>query len=215
MNRTVSLALIFFISLTLSLTAQEAIEKNAELSGLITDYDNKPIKGVRIFVDSVKTKVKTDKAGLYNISLSPKSKLITAFSVKHGLIDIDYTGQNKINFVFPKDSPLLTKKQFAELGYGSSNGSVDYSGYPDIFQLFRAKFPNTEVVGQDVFIKGTGARLTGTGGRYKPLYIVNGSMVNNIANIAPVNIKSISVERTKSSLYGARGAGGVIKIKLK
>ena len=147
--------------------------------------------------------------------ISPKTKLITVFSSKHGLIDIDYTGQNKINFIFPKELTVISKKEFSDLGYGINNldNSPDYSSYTDIFQLFRAKFQNVEVIGENIFIKGSGISVNG--GRMSPIFVVNGTQVNNISIIAPSNIKRISVERGNTSLYGSRGAGGVIKIKLK
>lgn len=215
MNRIISLAVILIISITMTSTAQEEVLKKAELTGIITDYGNKPIKGVRIFVDSLKTKVKTDKKGFYKILLSSENKLITAFSADHGLIDIDYTGQNKINFIFPKNSPILTKKQFRDLGYGASKDGFnpDYSSYSDIFQLLKSKFQNIVVSNGTVRIAGTGMSLSS--GTYPPIFIVNGTQVTNIAGISPSDIKNISVEKANTSLYGSRGAGGVIKIKLK
>lgn len=215
MNRIISLAVILIISITITSTAQEKVLKKVELTGVITDYDKKPIKGVRIFVDSLKTKAKTDKKGFYKILLSSENKLITAFSANHGLIDIEYTGQDKINFIFPKNNPILTKKQFIDLGYGASKdgNNPDYSSYSDIFQLLKSKFQNIVVSDGTVRIIGTGMSLSR--GTYPPIFIVNGSQVTNISAISPSDIKYISVEKGNTSLYGSRGAGGVIKIKLK
>ncbi len=214
MRKIILLVPIFIFSAIITSTAQGKSTKK-ELTGIVTDYDNNPIKGVRIFIDSLKTKVKTDKKGVYKISLSNKNKLVTAFSSKHGLIDIEYTGQDKINFIFPKELVVISKKEFSDLGYGakSFDNGPDYSSYTDILQLFRSKFQNVEVIGENVFIKGSGISVNG--GRMSPIFIVDGTQVNNINAIAPSDIKYISIERGNTSLYGSRGAGGVIKIKLK
>lgn len=189
------------------------------MSGTIKDYEDKPIKKVRIFIDSLKTKVKSDKNGAYKILVSNENKLITAFSEKHGVIDIDYNGEKKINFIFPKDEVTITKKELWKMGYGISNYSsplIDYSSYTDIFQLLRTRFQNVKVIGEDIRIKGAGSSLS-NGGDFgiTPIFTVNGSQVFSISRINPADIKSISVNRATSSLYGSRGAGGIIKIVLK
>jgi len=50
-----------------------------------------------------------------------------------------------------------------------------------------------------------------------PIYIVNGKEVNDIKNLNPNNIESISVLKEGSglALYGKRGRGGVIMVKTK
>ena len=216
MNRILLFLTVIALSSTLSLSAQQNTSKKVQLTGMVTDYNNKPIKGARIFVDSLKTKVKTNKKGEYKIMVSDKNKLITVFSGDHGLIDIDYTGQAKINFIFPESVKIFSKKEFAQMGYGTSvydENEVDYSSYTDIFQLLKSKFPNIQVTGETVRLRDSGSSITG--GLLEPLYLVNGSQVSNIASINPADIKSIDVSRTTTSLYGSQGAGGIIKIKLK
>jgi hypothetical protein len=214
MRKVITIVILFVFFLGISSSAQVNTHEKKELTGIIINYDNIPIKGVRIFVDSMKTNIKTDKKGFYKILLSDQIKIITAYSPSYGKMDVDYKGQDTINFVFPKDNQVFDKKEFKSLGYGVSNYGDDYSQYRDIFQIFRAKFQNVEVIGEDVKINGAGLSLTSQNGFIKPIYIVNGYEVSSISNIAPADIKSISVERS-NSIYGSRGAGGVIKIKLK
>ena len=38
---------------------------NITLTGTITDFNKKPIKGVYIYIDSIKTKARTNKDGFY------------------------------------------------------------------------------------------------------------------------------------------------------
>ncbi|WP_242202441.1 TonB-dependent receptor plug domain-containing protein [Aestuariivivens insulae] len=214
--RTYILLLIFGLFVGESVNSQESNIKDIELSGVVIDYNKKPIKGAKIFIDSLKTKVKTNKDGFYKITVSLNNKLVTVFSPDHGIIDIDYSGQKIINFVFPESIAPLTKRQFYELGYGMSpytNNEPDYSSYSDIFQLLKSKFPNLQVIGESVRMRNSGISIKE--GLPAPIFIVNGSQVSNITSISPSDIKSIKVEKSNTSLYGTRGSGGVIKIKLK
>lgn len=215
MNRQIICVLIALLS-TFSITSVQSQTKKKELSGIVTTYKNKPIKGARIFVDSLKTKAKTNKYGMYKIMVSPKNKTISVYSANHGVIDIEYTGQDKINFIFPEETTVISKKEFSKMGYGSAryeSDEVDYSSYTDIFQLLKSKFPTLQVIGETVRLRNTGTNISG--GPQQPLFLVNGSQVSSIAAISPSDIKSIQVLKGNTSLYGSQGAGGIIKIKLK
>jgi len=200
--------------------AQEKAVKKIMVTGTITDSENKPVNGAHIYVDSVKTKVKTNKKGYYKIKLHSKTKLLTVFSVNHGMLNFNYNGEQNLNFMFSKNNAIMTERELAQLGYkasGKKGNNQDkkegYDNYRDIFELLRARFPNVRVVRETITIRAAGTSLTGNN---TPLFIVNGSEVSSIASIAPIDIKSIVVIKgTSTSLYGARGANGVIKIKLK
>lgn len=203
-----------FITLTLFLFSLTCFSQNkTKLSGIITDYKNNPIKNVYIFIDSLKTSSKTNKKGEYKVDINKKNKMITAFSKRHGFINIEYTGQDKINFIFPESTKKISNKQFYELGYKKTK-PVDYSNYSDIYTLLRSKFSNLKVNGDQIIINGGGTSLSS--GPIPAAFIVNNVQVNTIRHIATTDIKKITVERTKSSIYGSRvGSGGIIKIDLK
>ncbi len=201
------------------INAQKDNSKKKLLTGIVIDYENNPIRGAFIFVDSLKTKVKTNKNGFYKIKLNLKNKIITVVSMNHGIMDMDYTGQDKINFIFPIDNNVVTEEELVRSGYNISrlrnkDKEQNYDNYSDIFELLKSKFLNVLVVGETIRIRGTGGRITSIDG-FPPIFLVNGFEVHSLAHIAPVNIKSIVIEKGKTSLYGSRGAGGVIKITLK
>ena len=215
------LFIIFFIFCNANvINAQKDNSKKSLLTGIVTDYENNPIKVALIFVDSIKTRVKTNKKGFYKIKLNQKNKIIAVFSINHGIMNMDYNGQDKINFIFPKDNYVTTEAELVLLGYTVSNSKnkekeQNYDNYRDIFELLKSRFPNVQVIGETIRIRGTGSSITQTNGSFPPIFLVNGSEVHSIAPIAPVDIKSIVIEKGKTSLYGSRGAGGVIKITLK
>jgi len=212
---------LFAFTSIITINAQEKDSKKITVTGMVTDYGNKPIKGAFIFVDSLRTKVKTNKKGFYKIKLDAKAKLLTAFSLNHGIIDVDYNKQEKINFIFPENNKIVSEEELTDIGYVFSyNGrykgaDASYDNYRDIFELLKSRFPNVQVRGETIRILGTGATISSNDGGFPPIFLVNGSQVTSIATIAPIDIKSIEIDRTKTSLYGSRGAGGVIKIKLK
>jgi TonB-dependent SusC/RagA subfamily outer membrane receptor len=49
----------------------------------------------------------------------------------------------------------------------------------------------------------------------EPLFVVDGMVVSSISDIQPFTVKSIEILKGSSaSIYGSRGANGVILIKL-
>ena len=48
------------VFLSFFLTNNSFAQKKIKLTGLVTDYNNQPIEGALIFIDSVKTNKKTD-----------------------------------------------------------------------------------------------------------------------------------------------------------
>lgn len=214
LSKRTLLAFVLLVSFIGNLYAQK--KKKLVITGKVTDYRDIPIKGAFIFLDSARTKVKTNKKGVYKIKISPDIKLITVFSMNHGMIDIDYKGAEVVNFIFPEGSNVVTEKELTDLGYDFSiyNGREEsYDNYRTVFELLKSRFPNVRVVGETVRIIGTGTSVNG--GSFAPIFLVNGTEVSNITSIAPVDIKSIVVDKTRTSRYGGRGAGGVIKITLK
>jgi len=213
-------SLLIFLLLNTSinaLLAQEEVAIKILVTGTVTDSENSPIKGANIYVDSVKTRTKTNKKGYYNVKLLLTNKLLTVFSRNHGMLNKNYSGEQNVNFVFPKNHEVITVKEMEQLGFKvsaekSSQQGKEYDQYIDIYQLLKDKFPSVQVYGENINIRGASTLL----GSNTPLFVVNGAIVGSISSISPADIKSIDVLKGPSTaLYGARGANGVIKIKLK
>lgn len=218
MFKSFSLVLFSFLLIQNSFFAQEKQNKKIKLTGFVTDYKNKPIEGALIFVDSVKTNKKTNKKGKYSVKVTIDNKLISVFSPQHGLMDIKYKGNKQINFIFPDNPKIISEVELLGLGYKVKKFGTDksdYSNYTDIYQLLRTKFQNLEINKNSDIIRIRGTQRDMSGNLGTPLFIVNGSFVSTISTISPADIKSITVGRGNNSIYGSRGASGVIKIKLK
>ena len=67
------------------------------------------------------------------------------------------------------------------------------------------------VSGTNINIQGAASFYSGT----QPLFVVDGTIVDSIDDIIPSQVKSIEVLKgPAASIYGSRGANGVILITL-
>lgn len=88
---------------------------------------------------------------------------------------------------------------------------IDASSYTNILDYLRGRVPGVKVFPDGtITIRGISSINSAT----QPLFIVDGVEVQSIDNIRPMDISSIQVLKDASaSIYGARGANGVIIIK--
>lgn len=85
--------------------------------------------------------------------------------------------------------------------------------YSNIYDYLRGRVAGV-LVGPDNSIRIRG--INSVNSSNEPLFIVNGMEVRDISNINPLDVKSIDVLKDASaSIYGNRGANGVIVITLK
>jgi TonB-dependent SusC/RagA subfamily outer membrane receptor len=86
-----------------------------------------------------------------------------------------------------------------------------YAAYRDIYDMIRGEIPGVQVRGKSILIQGPGSLNLST----EPLLVVDGVIINSIDDISPREVKSIEVLKGASaSIYGSRGANGVIMIYL-
>ncbi len=92
---------------------------------------------------------------------------------------------------------------------GNKDKSVTYLS---IYDMIRNVVPGVTVAGTSVILRGASSISLDT----EALFVVNGTPVNSIDNIRPQEVKSIDVLKgPDASIYGSRGANGVILITLK
>jgi TonB-dependent SusC/RagA subfamily outer membrane receptor len=77
--------------------------------------------------------------------------------------------------------------------------------------MIRGEVPGVRVVGNTISIQGPSSMNSGT----QPLLVVNGMVVETIDDIRPQSVKSIDILKgSAASIYGSRGANGVVLITL-
>ena len=86
-----------------------------------------------------------------------------------------------------------------------------YASYTNIYQMLSGEVPGVRVNGTSIIIQGASSFNSST----EPLFVVDGIPRESIDDIPPQMVKSIEVLKgTSASIYGTRGANGVILIYL-
>lgn len=199
-------------------TAQKKSSKKIQVTGMVTDHNGSPIKRAVIYVDSVKTFSRTNKKGYYKVRIRPETKHFMVFSAKHGMYgSIAYDGSKELNFQFKNNMNPLTESDLEDMGFtieAPRKGAIDpsrFKEYTSIYTLIQEMFTGVEVDNGRIVVRGVSSFS-----QNPPLFVVDGSYVNSIAFVNPVEVKSIElIKDGTAALYGARGANGVIVINLK
>ena len=96
----------------------------------------------------------------------------------------------------------------------NSIGRVDMKNaetYTNIYDYLRGRVPGVEIVGTSIRIRGIS-----TTGNTDALIILDGMEVSDISDVNPMDVKSVEVLKdAASTMYGMRGANGVVIIKTK
>ena len=124
----------------------------------------------------------------------------------------------------------VVQKESVNIGYGETSrekltyavsslnmNEAEKSTYSTIYDYLEGRVPGVQVTKTGaatatVIIRG----INSINSSIEPLFIVDGVTVNDISNINPRDVKSVDVLKDASaSIYGVRGANGVIIIRTK
>jgi len=199
----------------------EVDAQRTTLSGKVTDYKEKGIKNVEIYIDMKRIKASTNRRGKYSFKFPSKFKLLTVYTPEYGFINWKYNGEKKIDFVFPKGNKAMTREDFTALGYSVPDPLKEYeknfyANYSSILEILDYSFPQVQVKGSQIFIsrRGVNAVLL-----EDPLILVNEipTSISSLETIPTQEVKSIKVisKGSEAAAFGYRGMNGVILVNLK
>lgn len=211
---------VFMLSLSLLFPAAR-LQGQVVAAGQVTAYNRFPLKNVLVKAKKSKVEVKTDTNGFFRIPLNEKDVLTFRAD---GFVPVrikKYNDHMQVNMVFSggeKNKKIAVGKGYIseeDMTYAINNLSDennDFAKYRTIFDLIKGQFAGVQVIGDQILIRGQGSINLST----QPLFVVDGMKVEDISWISPVEVKSLSILKDASaSLYGARGATGVIIIEMK
>jgi TonB-dependent SusC/RagA subfamily outer membrane receptor len=106
-----------------------------------------------------------------------------------------------------------------KLGYAVNHlqqENNEFCNYTDIFDLITGRFPGVRVShhtgGGAVYIRGVNSINLET----EALYVVDGVVTDDITFLHPCDVSSIDILKDgQASIYGVRGAGGVVVLETK
>jgi TonB-dependent SusC/RagA subfamily outer membrane receptor len=211
-----------------SSSAQKA-GKKFTITGKVTDAGNQPVQNAVIFIDKVKTTSVTDDQGIYKIRVKPDAVEILVFTLMNGAAEAVINGRTTIDFVLTgtkadQSTGKATADESISVGYGTiqkKDASVQsnvingqdpsFASAQTIYDMIRGRVPGVEVSGTSIKVMGSSSLVVSS----EPLFVVNGVIVKSIDNISPQTVKTIEVLKgPAASVYGTRGANGVILINL-
>jgi TonB-linked SusC/RagA family outer membrane protein len=202
------------------------------ISGKVIDMARMPISDVSVIVKGAKNGTATDASGNFSLSVPDSNSTLVVSSVGYKSKTVDLEGRSEITVQLENSGPSELQ-QVVVVGYGVQR-KVDVTGAVShvngellakqpvltVTQALQGQIPGVQITssGQpgsspQVIIRGTGSILGGA----DPLYIVDGIWTDDITNINTADILSVDVLKDASScsIYGVRGANGVILITTK
>ena len=224
-NNTIVLKRKIDIPQTNNQTVQQLIK------GKVVDMDGKPLAGITIRNMDNGRQAETNSKGEFSIEGAPTQQL--SFSS---------VGYETVNNTISNSNPLMVQlktannqlEQIVVIGFGTQKkkditGAIATMNTKDIedrpvTQLASAmegKMAGVEIVkssgqpqaGFSIRVRGTSTITAGS----NPLYILDGVPTENISELNPSDIQSISVlkDAASAAVYGSSGANGVVLITTK
>jgi TonB-dependent SusC/RagA subfamily outer membrane receptor len=209
-------------------TAYSQKQTKKVISGIVVDDLRVPVKGASIFLDNTETMVETNKRGEFKVKVSPGVRMIIAIKPEVGIAGQEIGDQTDIRLMLDRAriSEILEtnpEDELVDIGYQrvprkSLTGSVTkidgtnpkYASYTNIYEMIKGEVPGVHVNGTSITIRGTGSLMLSS----DPLFIVDGLAMDRVSDITPAEVKSIEVLKGgAASIYGSRGANGVIIIR--
>ncbi len=202
--------MLLFVAFGVHGNAQK-IKNKIVISGHVKDSLNRPVAGAAIFIDGVKLKQKTNPQGYYKLKLKKIPEKIMILSFLYGIQEVVFDGSEVINIKYGKESVNVTGKDPSIISREEPKTFTPTQPvFANIYDYLRAKVSGIRVSGNNkIMVIG----ITNVNSAGEPLFIVNQSPISNIQDIAPNEIKSVTVLKgPERAAYGIRGSNGVIVI---
>ncbi|CAG5008498.1 TonB-dependent receptor P3 [Dyadobacter sp. CECT 9275] len=201
------------------------------VTGKVTDQNNSVLPGVNILVSGTSTGAVTDENGLYAINVPENASLVFSF-IGYVSKTVAVNNRSVIDMQLTEESRNLS--EVVVVGYGTQK-KTDVTGALSIVST--KEFAQQPVTRLDQVLQGRAAgvqvtqsngspggdskiRVRGANsvlGNNDPLYVIDGFVGANYNLLNPSDIETIQVlkDASSTSIYGSRGANGVIIITTK
>jgi TonB-dependent SusC/RagA subfamily outer membrane receptor len=219
----------FLLLQALFLPAQNVSEKDT-LVGLILNAKGKGIKNVPVFVKDQDVPVKTDRKGIFTIVARQLPDSITIMLPSQKLFKIPVNNRKYMKILTGEAAFTVSeaKDEIIRIGYGterqsrSTQSSFSVSGQElletgerDIIHAIAGKVPGLNLKYKENGIASIQIRGgTGMGDENEPLYVVDGSIVDDLTYVNLNDVEKVDILKD-GSIFGTRGANGAIVVTTK
>lgn len=217
----------FFILLALVMVSFQGLAQNVAVTGHVYDDGSLPQMGAAVFEKGASNGTVTDMDGYYSISVAEDAVLVFSFqgfkeveeSVSgRALIDVYMAVDNSfldeavvVGYGTQKSkdltAPIVTVKGEELTRQTASNPMSALQGMVSGVQIIQSGAPGS---GPSVKVRGVGS----IGDYAAPLYVVDGTFVDNIDFLSSSDIESLTVlkDASAAAIYGVRAANGVVLV---
>ena len=210
----------------------QALQAQVDITGKVTLLpNNEPGIGVTIMIQGSADGTITDFDGNYTISVPDRNAVLIFMYIGYETIEVPVGDRNQVDIALTESVSQLN--EVIVTGYGtqkrsSISGSVsvikndEFSEQPvlRVEQALQGRAAGVQVTqnsGSPGSTMNVRVRGVGTINNSDPLYIVDGIPVDGLDFLNPGDIESINVlkDAASASIYGSRGANGVVLITTK
>ncbi len=210
-------------------SGMDAQAQKHRISGHVLDKNGKPLEGVVIFIDGKNTNHTTNSRGEYRLKVKQGAERIGFFHLSSGLQEVPLSGREQIDFVFSGEAMLAPDSAMIERGSGTqqqdrrdippgtvTGKDIENQNPVSIWQALAGKVAGLEVIQSGNTVKFRLRGINSINASTDPLIVVDGVPVDDISFLNPRDVESMSVLKdNEASIYGVRGANGVIVITTK
>lgn len=227
-----------YLLLLMATAFKSVAQSNTTITGKVTDLKGEPLPGVSVTLKgNTKNGSVTDGQGKYTLKLTSGGGTLVFTFVGYQKQEIAIAGRNTIDVELKEDANSLEEVSVVTVAYGTQKKESMVSSITSINPK-ELKGPTSNLTtmlagrvsgmvayqrsgepGQDnaqFFIRGVTSFGTG---KIDPLILIDGmeSTPTDLARLQPDDIAGFSVlkDAAASSLYGARGANGVVLVTTK
>lgn len=219
-----------FLLICISLLAAVAFAQNKEVSGVVlSSEDNMPVIGASVVAKGLSgVGAQTDLNGKFKFQVPNSCKTLVVSYV--GMSSQEVSAGINIKVVLKSDTKTLD--EVVVVGYGVTS-KKDLTGAVATLSPDKIKSEPVSSVAQALQGKMAGLQIVNTGGRAGDvsqislrgngslrasndvLYVIDGVPQDNMNNVSPQDIRSISVlkDAASTAIYGSRASNGVILIE--
>lgn len=224
-------SVLLFVCMCLALAAP-LLAQEAVVRGQVRDAVGEPVIGASVLVKGTGNGTITDASGNWSLTRVEKNNVLVFSFIGYDTQEIVYTGQNRIDITLEEDVKAID--EVVVIGYGSLNKKELSSS---IVQVNRSDFQQGSMSSPIELLQGKVAGLSvnltaqsnpnadmknalqirgasSLSASNAPLIIVDGIAGADYQTLSSQDIESITVlkDAGSASIYGTRGANGVILI---
>lgn len=216
-------------------TVEETVQQQKSISGQVNDENGMPLPGATVSIRDTKIGTITDFDGKFTLKVDANSKFLVISSIGYQTQELPIGNKTEFKVSLKPSSEGLD--EVVVVGYGtqkkeslvsaittipvgeikgpSSNLTTMMAGrVSGMIAYQRSGEPGSD--NSDFFIRGLGSFGAG---KVNPLILIDGieSTTTDMARLQPDDIEAFSVlkDASAASIYGARGANGVVLITTK